>query len=136
MFLIRCICVRGAGEETLQGSGLDACLIQLARGTGSRGEALDLIAPHFRGAADDGERGCLTRAGEALDSLDPVRRAEDIFDNALLCLIEMRVLVGHADRLRTGKNWSDMVLSLSHSANNFMFRFDRFGCGELTARNA
>src|SRR5258708_6947939 len=63
MFLIRCICVRGAGEEALQGSGLDACLIQLVRGAGSRGEALDPIAPHYRGTADDGERGCLATPG-------------------------------------------------------------------------
>ena len=38
----------GAGKEALQGSGLDACLIQLARGAGGRGETLDLIALRFQ----------------------------------------------------------------------------------------
>ena len=120
----------------MQGSGFDACFIQLARGAGGRGEALDLIALPFRGAADDGERGCLARAGEALDSLDAVRRAENILDHALLCPVEMRVLVGNGDGLRTRKNRLDLVLSLTHSAENFMFRFDGFGGRELTARNA
>ena len=71
-----------------------------------------------------------------MDSLNAVRRAENIFDHALLCLVEMRVLVGKGDGLRTRKNRLDMVLSLTHSAENFMFRFDGFGGGELTARNA
>ena len=120
----------------MQGSSLDACFIQLARGAGGRGEALDLIALPFRGAADDCERGCFARAGEALDSLDAIRRAENIFDHALLCLVEMRVLVGNGDGVRARKNRFDMVLSLTHSAENFMFRFDGFGGGELTARNS
>ena len=105
-----------AGEEALQGSGLESCLIQLARGAGGRGEAFDLIALLFRGAADDCERGRFARAGEALDSLNAVRRAENIFDHALLCVVEMRVLVGNGDGLRTRKNRLDMVLSLTHSA--------------------
>ena len=32
------------GEEALQGSSLDSCLIQLARGAGGWGKTLDLIA--------------------------------------------------------------------------------------------
>src|ERR1022692_2363739 len=127
--------MRGAGEEALQGSGLDACLVQLPCGAGGRGEALDLIALPFHGAADHCERGCLARAGEALDSLDAVRRAEHILDHALLCPVEMRVLVGNGDGLRTRKNWLDMVLSLTHPAENFLFRCNGFGGGELTARN-
>ena len=99
----------------MQGSGFNSCLIQLARGAGGRGEALNLIALAFRGAADGCERGRLARAGEALDSLNAVRRAENIFDHGLLCLVEMRVLVGKGDGLRTRKNWLDMVLSLTHS---------------------
>src|SRR5271169_2731879 len=51
--------IYGAGEEALQGSGLDACFIQLSRGTGGWGEALDVVALPFRGAADDCERGRL-----------------------------------------------------------------------------
>ncbi len=120
----------------MQGSRFNSCLIQLARGAGGRGEALNLIALPFRGAADDCERGRLARAGEALDSLNAVRRTEHIFDHALLCAVEMRVLVGNGDGLRTRKNWFDMVLSLTDSADNFMFRFDGFGGGELAARNA
>src|SRR5271157_1997538 len=127
MFLLRRIWVRAAGEEALQGSGVDSRFAKLARGAGCRGEALDLIVPPFRGAADDGERGGLARAGEALDSLDAVRRAEHILDHALLCPVEMRVLVGNSDGVRTRKNRLDMVLSLTHSADNFMFRFDGFG---------
>jgi hypothetical protein len=38
--------------------------------------------------------------------------------------------------LQTRQNRLNMVLSLTHSADNFMFRLDRFGGGELTARNA
>ena len=99
----------------MQGSGFNSCLIQLARGAGGRGEALNLIALPFRGAADDCERGRLARAGEALDSLNAVRRAEHILDHALLCPVEMRVLIGNGDGLRTRKNRLDMVLSLTHS---------------------
>ena len=68
-----------------------------------------MIALPFRSVADDCERGCLARAGEALDSLDAVRRAENIFDHALLCLVEMRVLVGNGDGVRARKNRLDMV---------------------------
>src|SRR5208282_5969151 len=136
MFLLRRIWVRAAGEEALQGSGLDSRFAKLARGAGCRGEALNLIALHFCGAADDGERGGLARAGEALDSLDAVRRAEDIIDHALLRPVEMRVLVGNGDGLRPRKNRLDPVLALTHPADNFMFRFDGFGGCELTARNS
>src|ERR1039458_2649707 len=48
----------------------------------------------------------------------------------------VRVLVGNGDGVRTRKNRLDMVLALTHSAENLMFRFDGFGGGELTARNA
>ena len=94
------------------------------------------ISLRFSGAADDRERSRLARAGEALDSLDAVRRAEHIFDHALLCAVEMRVLVGNGDGLRTRKNWLDLILSLTHPAENFVLRLDGFGGGELTARNA
>src|ERR1700675_3093406 len=49
----------GAGQEALQGSGFNSCLIQLSRGAGGRGKALNLIAPAFRGTADGCERGRL-----------------------------------------------------------------------------
>ena len=120
----------------MQGSGLDSCFIQLACSAGGWGEALDLIALRFRGAADDREGGRFARACEALDSLDAVSRAEYILDHALLCPVEMRVLVRNGDGLGTRKNRLDLVLSLTHPAENFMFRFDGFGGGELTARNA
>src|ERR1019366_8723222 len=44
--------------------------------------------------------------------------------------------VGNGDGLRTRKNRLDVVLSLTHPTENFMFRFDGFGGGELTAGNA
>jgi hypothetical protein len=40
----------------LQGPSFNSCLIQLSRGAGGRGEAFNLIALPFRGAADDRER--------------------------------------------------------------------------------
>src|ERR1035438_1056503 len=46
------------------------------------------------------------------------------------------MLVGNGDGLRTRKNRLDVVLSLPHMAENFMFCCDGFGGGELTARNA
>src|SRR5580700_8812220 len=46
----------GVGQEALQGSGFNSCLIQLSGGAGGRGEALNLIATAFRGAADGCER--------------------------------------------------------------------------------
>ena len=46
------------------------------------------------------------------------------------------MLIGNGDGLRTRKNRLDMVLSLTHSADNLMFRLDGLGGGELTARNA
>jgi hypothetical protein len=48
----------------------------------------------------------------------------------------MRVLVGNGDGVRARKNRFDMVLAPTHSADNFMFRFDGFRGGELTARNS
>ena len=78
----------------------------------------------------------LARAGETLDSLNAVGRAQNILDHALLCPVEMRVLIGNGDGLRTRKNRLDMVLALTHPAKNFMFRFDGLGGRELTAGNA
>src|ERR1022692_1762578 len=46
------------------------------------------------------------------------------------------MLVRYRDCLRTRENPFDTVLSLTNSADNFMFRLDRFGGGELTAGNA
>src|ERR1700720_1788691 len=46
------------------------------------------------------------------------------------------MLVGEGDGLRARKNRLDMVLSLMNSADNFMFRLDGFGGGELTTENA
>ena len=46
------------------------------------------------------------------------------------------MLIGKGDGLRTRKNRLDIVLSLTDSADNFMFRLDGFGGGELTAGNA
>src|ERR1700676_3397194 len=48
----------------------------------------------------------------------------------------MRVLVSNCDGVRARKNRLDMVLALTHPAENLMFRFDGFGGSELTARNA
>ena len=59
MLLLWYVWICSAGEEALQGSGFNSCLIQLSRGAGGRGEALNLIALPFRGAADDCERGRL-----------------------------------------------------------------------------
>ena len=123
-------------EKTLQCSGADTGLLQLFRGARGRGEAFDLIALRFRRAADDGERGGLARAGKTLDSLDAVGRAEDIFEHALLRVVEMFMPVGNGDRLRARKNWLDLIFPLAHPMKNFLFGGDGFGGGELTARNA
>src|SRR5579863_932738 len=56
VLLLSWVGICSAGEEALQGSGFDARLIQLARSAGGRGEPLNLIAPPFRGTADDCER--------------------------------------------------------------------------------
>src|SRR5208282_6411462 len=85
---------------------------------------------------DDCEGGGLARAGKALDSLNAVRRTENIFDHALLRVIEMRVLIGKGDGVWTREDWFSMVLPLTHRADNFMFRLDGFGGRELTRRNA
>src|SRR5580704_9447358 len=106
--------VLSTGEETLQGSGLDTGLIQLARSAGGRRKTLDLIPLPFSSATDDRERRCFARASEALDYLDVVRRTEHILDHAPLCPVEMLVMIGNGDGLRTGKNWLDVVLSLTH----------------------
>src|SRR5579862_5027805 len=47
----------------------------------------------------------------------------------------MQVLVGKGDGVWTREDWFSMVLSLTHRADNFMFRLDGFRGGELTARN-
>ena len=97
MSLLMCVPVRTAGEETLQSPGLDSCLILLARGAGGRGEAPDLIALRFSGTADGRKRGRLARAGITLDSLDAVRRTQNIFDHGLLCMVQMREMVGNGE---------------------------------------
>jgi hypothetical protein len=81
----------------LQGSGLDSRFIELARGARCRGEAFDLIALCFCSAADKCQCCRLARADEALDSLDTTLRIKNMFDNALLCVTEMRVLIGKGD---------------------------------------
>src|SRR5208337_2795341 len=70
------------------------------------------------------------------NSLNAVRRAEHVLHHGLLCSVEVRVLVGSGDGLRTRQNRLNMVLSLTDSADNFMFRLDGFRGGELTAWNA
>src|SRR5207253_1145950 len=65
-----------------------------------------------------------------------VLRAEHVLHYGLLCRVEVRVLIGKGDRLPTRKNLLDIVLSLTDSADNFMFRLDSFSGGELAARNA
>ena len=121
--------ILSAGEEALQGSGLDAGLIELARGAGGRRKTLDLITLPFSSATDGRERRCFARAREPLDSLDVVRRTEDILDHASLCPVEMLVMIGNGDGLRTRKNRLDVVLSLTHPPQNLMFCFDGFRSG-------
>jgi hypothetical protein len=48
----------------------------------------------------------------------------------------MLVLIGNADGLGTRKNWLDLILSIAHTAEDFLLGGDGFGGGELTARNA
>jgi hypothetical protein len=108
----------------------------LTRGAGGRRKTLDLITLPFSSATNGRERRCFARAREPLDSLDVVGRTEDILDYASLCPVEMLVMIGNGDGLRTGKNRLDVVLSLTHPAENFVFRFDGFGGGEPAARNA
>src|SRR6202451_2397470 len=87
------------------------------------------------GGADDCERRRIACDGDAIDSLSAVRRTENIFDHALLRVIEMRVLVGKGESVRTRQDRRDLVLSLTHSSENLIFRFDRFRGGELAGRN-
>ena len=108
----------------------------MARGAGGRRKTLDLITLPFSSATDGRERRCFARAREPLDSLDVVGRTEDILDHASLCPVEMLVMIGNGDGLRTRKNRLDVVLSLTHPAENLMFCFDGFRGGELAARNA
>jgi hypothetical protein len=68
--------------------------------------------------------------------LNAVGRAEYVLHNGLLCPVEVRVLVGKGDGLRTRQNRLDIVLSVTDSADNFMFRLDSFGGGELATWNA
>jgi hypothetical protein len=48
----------------------------------------------------------------------------------------MLVLIGNADGLGTRKNWLDSILSIAHTAEDFLLGGDGFGGGELSARNA
>jgi hypothetical protein len=77
----------------------------------------------------------LPGAGETLESLDAVGRAEHIFDNALLRVVEMLVPVGNGDCLRARKDRLDLIFPLTHPMKNFPLAGDGFGSGELTARN-
>ncbi len=120
----------------MQGSGLDAGLTKLAGGAGGRGEALDLVALRFGGAADDGERGRFARAGETLDTLNSVGRTEHILNHALLSAVEMRMLVGNSDGLLARQNGLDLVLPLAHAADDLVLCLDGPGGGELAGRYA
>ncbi len=108
----------------------------MARGAGGRRKTLDLITLPFSSATDGRERRCFARAREPLDSLDVVRRTEDILDHASLCPVEMLVMIGKGDGLRTRKNRLDVVLPLTQPPQNLMLCFDGFRSGELAARNA
>src|ERR1700689_2151129 len=48
----------------------------------------------------------------------------------------MLVLIGNADGLGTRKNWLDLILSIAHTAEDFLLGGDGFGGGELPPRNA
>ena len=48
----------------------------------------------------------------------------------------MLVLIGNADGLGTRKNWLDLILSLAHTAEDFLLGGDGLGGGELPPRNA
>jgi len=47
----------------------------------------------------------------------------------------MLVLIGNADGLGTRKNWLDLILSIAHTAEDFLLGGDGSGGGELTTRN-
>jgi hypothetical protein len=48
----------------------------------------------------------------------------------------MLVRICNADGLGTRKNWLDLILSIAHTAEDFLLGGDGFGGGELSARNA
>ena len=126
--------VRGTGKEPLQGSRLNASIIQLAGRTGGRGEALDRIAVRFGGVADLRERGGFARAGEALDTLNSVWRTEHILNYGHLGAVEMRMLVGKGNGLLARQNRLNLGLPLADTADDFVLCFDGLGGGELARR--
>ena len=65
----------------------------------------------------------------ALSQAEP----KHIFNDGLLGVVEMLVLVGKGDGLRTRKHRLDLVLSFAHSAEDFLFRCNGLGGCELTA---
>jgi hypothetical protein len=70
-----------------------------------------------------------------LEALYAVRGAENIFDHAFLCAIQLRVPIGNLDCFPTCDHGRKMVLPFAHATNNFLFGFDSPGGGEMTARN-
>ena len=61
-----------AGEETLEGRGVDAGLAKLARRLGSRGESFDHISARFRTFPNRLECRCFACAGQTLQAVDAV----------------------------------------------------------------
>src|SRR6266702_3029549 len=134
VLLAGCGCVRRPCKEALQGSCLDPSLRKLACRAGRRSEPLDLVALCLSGAADHGKRRRFARTGKALNSLNAIRRVENILHHALLRPVKMWMLVGYGDGLRTRQHRLGLALPLAHPADNFMFGFNCPFRSALTAR--
>ena len=75
------------------------------------------------------------RSGESLDALNSVWRTQHILNHVPLSAVEVLVLIGSGDCLRSRENRLDLAPALPYTANDFVLSRDGFGCCELTTRH-
>jgi hypothetical protein len=66
-----------------------------------------------------------------LNSLNAVRRTQNILNHSLLGTVEMRMLIGNSNSPLTRQNGLDPILSFANPADDLLLGLDGLGGGEL-----
>src|ERR1700730_11071389 len=112
---------------------MDASLLKLLGSAGGRREAFDLIPGELRPRTDDLKCGRFTGPGDSLNSLHPVVGGQHFFDDLLLPAIEVSVSLRQGKRVPTRQDRFELVLSISHLANDVILGSYGLGRCELSA---
>jgi hypothetical protein len=112
---------------------MNAGLFKLLGSAGGRRETFDLIAGELRPRTDDRKCGRFTGPGDSLNSLHPVVGGQHFFDDLLLPAIEVSVPLRQGKRVPNRQHRFDLVLSISHLANDIILGSYGLGRCELPA---